>query len=156
MSLSDYIPEPMIILLGCQPWPPRPTGDGCPACGDGIRRGDDSHYCAVCQSVSPRREAQVKAARVGLKARDKGEQAEKRARDRLAKHPTVLSEADRRRLWNGYKGGIISEYTEELTNLAATGREWLLEIGQVPDWDLLIDKRGNVIGRYSQCVARPV
>jgi hypothetical protein len=148
--VTGWIPEPTVILVGCQPWPPKSTGPGCPACGDGIRSGQDTHYCAVCDALSPRREAQVRSAQLGLKGRDRAAVAEKAAHDRLrAKTTTSLTEAERRRLWNGYRGTILSE-VPELTNLARAGREFLAEIGQEPNWSLLLDRRGNVIGRTDE------
>lgn len=147
-ALPGHVPEPTINLMGCQAWSnvPHPPGK-CPVCGPGIRPGDDTYHCLVCGSSSPRVEAKVRAARIGLKRRDKSEQAEKKARARLNRHPVVLTESERRRLWNGYRGGILSEFPE-LNNLARVGREWLIEQGQQPDWSLILDRRGNVIGRF--------
>lgn len=149
MPLRDYIPEPTIILLGCQPWPPIPYGAGCPVCGPGIREGHDSTYCGVCDSLSPRREAQVAKARrsvmIAIQTRSRAAAAEQAAKVELRRLRT-LTEAERRRLWNGYKGGVLSP-TSEVTNRSKVGRDWLTSIGQAPDWSLVLDARGNVIGR---------
>ncbi|AGA29777.1 hypothetical protein [Singulisphaera acidiphila] len=67
--------------------------------------GDDSTYCGVCDGLSPRREAQVRAARIGLQARCRSETAEQEARTELRKKSS-LTEMERRRLWNGYRGRI--------------------------------------------------
>lgn len=145
---SDYVLGPRIILMGCQAWPPRvDPGRGCPVCDRGIHAGDDGYYCAVCDSLSPRREAQVRAARIGLRRRDRVEQAESKAKARMTRVP-VLTESDRRKLWNGYRGTFLQEWVGELTNVAKVGRDWLIAIGQEPDWDLILDGRGNVIGRF--------
>jgi len=146
--VPDWIPEPLVILVGCQAWPPPPLPDGsCPVCGWGIHRGDDTFHCAVCDSSSPRVEAKVRAAQLGLKARDKGQVAEKHVTDQLHRAPVVLTENERRRLWNGYRDSFARE-SSDVTNLAKVGREFLLGIGQEPDWSLILDKHGRVTGRH--------
>lgn len=151
---TDWIPEPTIVLLGCQPWPPVHRGAGCPVCGPGVREGHDSTYCGVCDSMSPRREAQIRAARVGVRARDKAEAAERSARDQLDKQEVVPTEVERRWLWNGYRGGILSP-TLELTDRAKAGREWLIANGWEPDWSLALDHKGRVVGRREEPELEP-
>lgn len=145
--MNDWIPEPLIIMVGCQAWPPKPLPDGsCPVCGSGVRPEHATYYCAVCDSLPPRVEAKVRAARIGLKRKDKVEAAEKGARAKLSRTP-VLSESDRRKLWNGYRGNLLAEFEGKLPNFAKEGRDWLTAIGQVPDWTLTLDRRGRVTGR---------
>lgn len=149
MPLRDWIPEPHVILLGCQPWPPRAEGPGCPACGGGVHQGDDSTFCAVCDSMSPRREAQVRAARLGLKNQDRLERGEAKVDAELRRVP-VLSESERRRLWNGYHGGILAALSDdEITNRAKAGRDFLRDSGQEPDWSLVLNRAGRVVGRVA-------
>jgi hypothetical protein len=151
--VTDYIPEPLVILLGCQPWPRKPTPDGdCPVCGKGIRKGDDIAYCAVCDSLSPRREAQIRAATIKARARERAKDAERQVHEQLrdaGKAQPRLSERHRRWIWNGCIGSILRERAE-VNNEARLGREFLRSIGQEPNWNLIIDRRGNVVGRYDE------
>jgi len=147
---GGWIPEPTVFLTGCQPWPPRSApGKRCPVCGQGVHPGDDHVYCGWSDESSPAREAQIRAARLGLKARDRAQQSEQRARGKLAaKRWPVLTEVERRRIWNGYRKTVLTELTgTEVTNLALTGREFLTAIGQEPDWSKVLDARGKVMGR---------
>ena len=146
-SDPDYIPEPTVILLGCQPWPPKSDGPGCPVCGQGIRIEHRTYHCAVCGSSHPSIEARCRASKLGLKARDKAETAEKRARDDLRKVKVRLSERLRRRYWHGYP---FDRNSPDVTNQAALNRAWLAEIGQEPNWDLILDKDGRTVGRIQE------
>jgi hypothetical protein len=151
--VTDFIPEPLVILVGSQPWPLKPGPDGdCPACGKGIKEGDDITYCAVCDGLSPRREAQVRAAWVKGKARDRSRAAEETARRQLgevAEAQPQLSERHRRWIWNGCIGSIVRERLD-VTNEARLGRDFLRSIGQEPNWNLILDRRGKVIGRHDE------
>lgn len=140
MSEPDYIPEPTIIMFGPRAIDAGPVETArCPVCRGGILDGHDTRYCAVCDSMSPRREAQVRAARLGLAGRDRDAAAVKRTRDRLRRQArTVLTEAERRRYWYGSKKALGGE--RELTNAAKLGRDWLTRIGQVPDWSIDLAK----------------
>lgn len=143
MLADAYIVEPDIIMFGCRSMTALPPVPGhCPACGRGIHPGDDNRYCGVCDAVSPRIAARIGGARRAIAAAERAERAETDLKDRLrALHKVTLSEADRRRLWNGHKGGILAE-TTEVTNAARTAREWLIAIGQVPDWTKTLPIRG--------------
>jgi hypothetical protein len=149
LPTTDYVAEPTLILMGCRPWPPEPdpaAPAGCPVCGQGIPAGCNTHYCAVCDGLSPSQEARVRAARIGLKARDASNRAEREYRDDLRRRD--LTESERRHIWFGYsKKGYESGKTE-VVNRAKVGRDWLTEIGQLPDWSLILDRRGQVVGRY--------
>src|SRR3954453_21498449 len=97
------VPEPNLILMGCRAWDAL-TPDRCPVCKDGIRPGDDTSYCARCDSMSPAREAQVLAARLVPRTRSETASAERNARadlERLRITAPILTEAQRRRLWMG-------------------------------------------------------
>jgi uncharacterized Zn finger protein (UPF0148 family) len=131
VSKHDWIPEPSIILLGCQPWPPNRQGDQCPVCGPGVLEGHDSTACAWCDSLSPLRESQVRAANNKRRAAEQADQDRDESRAQLKKDAlTTLTELQRRRIW--LKHGQV-------------GREWLREIGQEPDFELQLDRRGRVI-----------
>lgn len=145
--LADYIPEPDYVLFGCQPFVPRRTPD-CPTCKGGVREGDDSTYCAACDSLSPRREAQVRKARIGVNARDQSEQSEQAATATLRKRTrrSKFTERERRLIWNGYGRGFDVPDPAP-TNLARTGRTFLRSIGQEPDFSLVLDAHGLVVGR---------
>lgn len=146
-----YVPEPTIVLMGCRAWPPPPRPDGsCGVCGGGIRPADLAYHCAACSASAPPIEARCRGARIGLQARDRHEIAAKAARDRLAKKWTALTEAQRRRLWNGYRGTVLAEFAGDLNNVAKVGRDWLTAIGQQPDWSLILDGGGRVIGRCDE------
>jgi uncharacterized Zn finger protein (UPF0148 family) len=151
--MTDYIPEPLVILLGSRPWPLKPGPDGdCPACGKGIKEGDDITYCAVCDSLSPRREAQIRAAHAKAGTRERTKGAEEKARKQLgevAKAQPQLSERHRRWIWNGCMGSIVRE-RPEVTNEARLGRDFLRSIGQEPNWNLILDRHGKVVGRYDE------
>lgn len=149
-EVAHYVPEPSLFLTGCQAWPPPadPTRPGvCPVCRGGIRPDHHTHYCGVCDAMSPRNEARCLAQRVGVAGRTGEDAARQRARAALMKKRHRLSEALRRQIWNGYRGSIGSE-AEGLTNLAREGRDFLTSIGQEPDWSLILDGRGKVVGRY--------
>lgn len=139
----DHVEEPSIVMLGAGGWDNRPYDEGtpCPVCGRGIICGDDNVYCARCDSASPAVEARLVKARVGVKARDRREEAGRKLEASLRKLArTTLSESDRRKIWNGYKNGIMQE-SEDVTNLAAEGRAFLIREGQCPDWSLTLVKR---------------
>jgi len=141
------VPEPGLILMGCRAWDSL-TLTPCPVCGDGIRKGDDSTYCARCDSLSPRMESRVLAARAALQARLENEIAEQNARvdlRRLRQSTPVLSEIQRRRLWMGYSRNGINSRNPEVANRAKVGRDWLISIGQAPDWSILLDAKGRPI-----------
>lgn len=145
---NDYIPEPNEILMGCRAWPPPQDREGCPVCGDGIKPGHDSAACAWCDSMSPKREAQIRAARIGMATRNLTELAEQKARVVLRKK-SLLSECERRRIWNGSRGGILAPVEDEaLTNRAKIGRDWLREINQMPDFSIILNHCGRRVGRY--------
>src|SRR4051812_19242335 len=100
---TGYIPEPPIVMTGCRPWVNRPAAE-CPVCKGGIRKGDDLVYCARCDTASPKLEAQVHKARIGLETKGRAEVAEAKARAQFRKHPR-LTESHRRQIWGGHKSG---------------------------------------------------
>jgi hypothetical protein len=60
--------------------------------------------------------------------------AEADIRNELARrHLTKLDEKTRRLIWNGYRG-VLGHESQNVTNLAKTGRDWLRSIGQEPNW----------------------
>lgn len=136
MHEPDYIPRPTILLEGCQCWPPRPGPDGrCPACRGRIKPADLNVYCLVCDSMAPRREAQVLAARHGLDRKSRAAAAVVKARGKLQEqHLTILSERERRRIWHGARNSYDTD--ADVVNRAKIGRDWLKQIGQEPDWSI--------------------
>lgn len=142
---EPYLPEPDLILMGCRPWDAL-TPTQCPVCKNGIRRGDDTSYCARCDSMSPLREAQILAARHGRQMRSDRANAERTARldlERLHKSSPLLTESQRRRLWMGYSQSGINSRNPEVANRSKAGRDWLIAIGQVPDWSIELDAKGR-------------
>jgi hypothetical protein len=59
-----------------------------------------------------------------------------------------LAEAERQRIFLGSRKGNPFADVDPAC-LAGVGRAWLREIGQLPDWDLILDRRGRAIGRHS-------
>jgi hypothetical protein len=144
-DIETLIPEPNIIMFGCRSITAVPPVLGrCPSCGRGIHEGDDWRYCGICDSLSPRREAQIRRVKHTVLSRDRSERAEHRFKSRLGAIKITLSESERRRLWNGYRGGILGEWTgADPGNYLKITREWLVDIGQEPDWSLPIPIRGR-------------
>lgn len=145
-AAGRVIPEPAVILLGCQPWPPRSRpGGSCPVCGGSVDR--HGYYCAWDDRLDPAVEARVRAAKLGLKVQAEIDRQKARL-DELTRRKrggrAVLSEAERRRLWNGYRGSLLAADPEP-TNRARAGREFLAAIGQEPDFDLILDRRGRAV-----------
>ena len=142
---EPYLPEPDLILMGCRAWDALKP-DQCPVCKNGIRRGDDASYCARCDSMSPQREAQILAARLGQRMRSDRASAERSAKldlERLRKSSPILTEAQRRRLWMGYSQSGIDSRNPEVANRSKAGRDWLIAIGQEPDWSIELDAKGR-------------
>jgi hypothetical protein len=70
--------------------------------------------------------------------------AERQAKEDLGrKHHVALTERERRHLWMGVGYRTAKDFNIRV----AAAREWLAEIDQKPDWTLIIDKTGRVIGR---------
>jgi hypothetical protein len=152
LEVAHYVPHPAIVLTGCQAWPPARTSDRCPVCGGGVRPDEHTTYCAVCDSMSPRNEARVRAQLLGVRSRDAQDEAAKHARESMAKRAKGgLTEGERRALWNGYRGGIKAENPEP-TNRAKLARDWLTERGMAPDWSIVIDSKGNRVGRHDPAI----
>lgn len=151
-DLRHYVPQPTLILMGCRAWDNVPAPP-CPVCKGGIRKGHDTAHCAKCDSSSPGIEARILAARVGLRARSVAEDADRNATDelrRLKRSEPVLTEAHRRRIWNGYSRNGLSSRNADVVNRAKLGREFLASIGQEPDFNLILDGKGRVVGRHEK------
>ncbi len=132
---ETYIAEPLLFLTGCRPWPPPPERSGCcPVCGSNVR--DHRAYCGWSDEGSDAFETRVAAARTIVEARESIDAGRQRAALKLAKAAKiVLSERDRRRIWNGYRRTILAATVgSDVTNLARVGREWLTKIQQEPAW----------------------
>lgn len=147
--IPDEIPEPTVLLTGCQAWS-RESGRPCPACKQGIRPENPTYHCLRCSGSAPQIEARVRNARLGLKARDRAKAARDAARDKLRRtrrRQPVLSESLRREIWNGYRGGLLAEFPD-LTNAAKEGRDFLTAINQEPNWSLVpvLNELGKITG----------
>jgi hypothetical protein len=142
---EPYLPEPDLILMGCRAWDALKPVE-CPVCKNGIRRGDDSSYCARCDLMSPKREAQILAARLGQRVWSELTSAQRDAKlalERLRKSSPILTEVQRRRLWMGYSQSGIDSRNPEVANRSKAGRDWLIAIGQEPDWSIELDAKGR-------------
>ena len=76
---------------------------------------------------------------IGVRAQGRyeaGEAALKKDLEELLRGPE-LDEAHRRRIWNGYRGGINAS-AQNVTNEAKIMREFLIRIGQVPDFSIVL------------------
>jgi hypothetical protein len=120
---------------------------------------DRSTCCGWCHAMSPTNERRAIEQRMGAKLADQTIEAartvgraEASARRSIREGGTILTEIQRRQLWNGYKGGVIKEH-EKVNNRAKAGREFLQSINQLPDFDLILDKRGKAVGRWSEIEA---
>lgn len=147
-----WVPEPTVVLMGCQPnLLPPPTlarEPRCPVCRGAAMR--PRYYCGQCDATDARTASRALAARVGLKSRDQAAQQEREARDDLRAQTRhgKLTESHRRRIWNGYRDGIRKPRPEEMIgSRTKIGREWLREKGWEPDWSLVLDDHGRVVGR---------
>ena len=98
--------------------------------------------------MSPAREAQVRAARLGISGKEAAEQSTKRAKELQRKQSVSLTESERRRIWFGSRKSALAEVDGKISNLAKVGREWLAAIGQLPDFTKILDRHGNTIGHY--------
>ena len=160
-EMSDYLATPRIVLMGCRPLSPTiPPDRPCPVCGGKVVDVPSPTYCGQCDALSPAGERRVIGARVGSAVRDRIRQARTDADaivDRMTaeakRSPAVLSEVERRRIWNGYRGGFHAELAEVLDGaLAAEGRKFLRSIDQAPDFSIELDGRGNPV-RFAGDVA---
>ena len=146
-------PDPIIILTGCRPVPVPRRGDGsCGVCGGATERETVSLvFCCECSAASKPLVRLMIAREIGRRDEARAAEAaaaERQAADELdARHETTLTERERRRIWNG-QSVVAAGSSIKLTNLTLTGRKWLTEIDQLPDWSLILDKRGQVVGRY--------
>jgi hypothetical protein len=148
--ISPPIPEPELILMGCQPWDALDRAT-CPVCRGRIPPGQDRTYCARCDGSSPRVETRVLAARLDVRIRGEIERAHREAHDEFLqwrRSAPQLSESERRRIWLGYSPSGIRSKNPQVVNRAKVGRDWLIAIDQVPDWTLKLDRNGQVVGRY--------
>lgn len=142
----------LIVLTGCNPWPPpvRDRGEPCEVCDDATMTDPRNVVCLWCHAVSPSLQRLIRFVSTGVRdqrgaAADIADEQAKRSL--VKRHKGKLTESERRLIWNGNKGAVTSE-CRDVTNLAKVGRDWLTSIGQVPDFSLILDKHGNVIGRH--------
>jgi len=135
----------MLLVLGCRPWPLEPKTI-CPACHGNLDHYSGQAVCLWCHGISRSTALTLKALyRKQIRSADAGEvlDAERRAKEDLKrKHKAKLSERERRRYWMGVGSRDAPDHNIRVT----AARAWLREIGQEPDWSLVLDGRGNVIG----------
>lgn len=127
----------------------------CPCCGDRVVDRSTIVICLRCSRMDERHEPTFAKLRTSAAIARQGREsslAVDRSLDRAAasvrRRPAQLSEQERRRIWAG------NRYTElaaklPATNLAATGRAFLERIGQLPDFDRILDARGRTVGHWS-------
>lgn len=155
-----HVSRPDIVLFGCQPYVPAAKG-ACPTCHGLVADRPDVLgkdrpsvvYCARCDGMSEANEAKLARQRHETSIAERGrDDAERERRD--LEHAVedardvVLSEAQRREIWYGYKGSPLGTHGREPTSLAKAGREFLRRINQTPDFRLILDRRGKVVGRH--------
>jgi hypothetical protein len=147
----------LLLVTGCRPWPPRPgPGRVCGACGGTVARRRGAAVCLWCHEASPGLRAAISkpSGRRHSEAGDVAD-AERRAKaDLKARHKgksPKLTERERRHLWAGVGYRNAADFNVRVT----AARAWLREIGQTPDWSLVIDRRGNEIGRRECETADP-
>jgi hypothetical protein len=131
--------DPIVCLMGCRPWPyPPHSKHTCPVCHGATAKDTRLVVCLECYAVSPPLARLICAREVGRPDHGRREHqraAENRAKHELARrHTTKLDEKTRRLIWNGYRG-VLGHESEDVTNLAKIGRDWLTSIGQEPLWD---------------------
>jgi len=73
----------------------------------------------------------------------KAEQGAKGQLGRLQESTPVLTEVQRRRIWMGYSRSGIDSHNPEVVNRSKLGRDWLISIGQEPDWSIDLDHEGK-------------
>lgn len=161
------VPEPDLLLTGCAPFS-RVEPSPCPTCGSTAasnkvrdrvgKHGSTVVACLRCDRRDDRWEGVLAAQRhVAGPGRDRSLKAERGAKRlaRAAKKQRIkLSEIDRRRIWCGNKRSMLAA-VEGLTCLAAEGRRFLAAIDQLPDWSLILDRRGKVLGTWNDADAAP-
>lgn len=137
----DWIPYPKVLVEGVGAWTNLPFAD-CPACGGRLR---DRHgggerltfYCLRCDSIDPEWERKRSELLLKERRRERVKFAqEQAARELPAAKKVVLSERQRRLLWNGNRSSIERSIEGDLPSIVQVTRKWLREIGQEPDWSL--------------------
>jgi hypothetical protein len=96
--------------------------------------------------MSPKREAQVCAARSRDRTKQQHATAARNAQDafdQLRQAAPLLTEVQRRRIWMGYSRSGINSRNPDVVNRAKVGRDWLTAIGQEPDWSIELDASGR-------------
>ena len=161
-----YIPEPLLVLMGCTAWVNHFDGP-CPVCKGLIGQPRSRHpgapaevdpldyrtFCARCGATHPavqaKIDAQLRKERLEVEDEEIRRQMEQDQRRRL-QSGVALTEKEKREIWLGNADVNMTHQKRRVHNLAAEGRKWLREIGAEPDWNLIINKRGRVIGRYEE------
>jgi hypothetical protein len=123
---ETYVPECHIIMLGCKALDNVPPPPGaCPVCGPGVAPGTTTATApSATRSAPPSKNHINKSLRIekiGVDSKSRAEVAENKARMKLQaieNQRRPLTEVERRRMWNGYRYGIMSELVDELTNTA--------------------------------------
>jgi hypothetical protein len=138
--------------IGGRSWTP----EHCPTCGGQLRHDTRPiatvTHCARCDSSGAHAEKAIAQQRAALHAADSAVAAAGQCREKLARKAkqAVLTEVERRRIWNGYTSQVHAEEPEP-TNRAAVGRAFLREIGQLPDFSRRLDEKGNFMtDRYAK------
>ena len=157
-ALKYRVPEPLYLMVGCTPLVPH-RGGVCPTCKGliGLPRYVDragtikidprDHYtvCLRCDAMDAGNEQNAKALVVAVKAVVMEETASHYYKNELAR--VDLTERERRRIFFGSSRAGYDAGRLEVVNRANIGQAWLRKIDRMPDWNLILDRHGNIIGR---------
>lgn len=129
-SLVPRTPSTIVICLGCH-------------------RMDAKHELSLSRDRNAARISERE-----LDAATKRERLLRRTEAALAKAHPRLTESERRRIWCGYRSSLLAvhippEVSTRGANLAREGRTFLTRVGQEPNFDLILDAKGYVVGRWS-------
>jgi hypothetical protein len=157
-ELKWRVPSPAVVLIGDSPFTPGPPGP-CRVCGGHVRdirstipgEPDAVVVCGHCDRMEDHWEDLL--ARQRAETRFAEDAATRAARDREWVESAagsigpddVLAEVDRRRIFLGYASP--GQGSLRFANAASAGRDFLARIGQLPDWSLLLDSMGHVVGQ---------
>jgi hypothetical protein len=119
---------------------------------------DHLTFCLWCYGTALRNAARISrllsyghAKRLAASANAESARQIKDSLDRRLRGNATLTETERRRIWYGYKNAISRDLDASIVgNLALIGREWLARLDQLPDFTLILDGTGHVVGRWRQ------
>ncbi len=157
-------PEPDLIATWVFDRPWRIQGR-CPRCHGTLRHRAGLIYCDCCNDVTPglaRLIHERPSARETHVERERVEAARLAAERALEnRHRGELSEQERRDIWLGRTSAFGGDFKQSradtahfVSNLQSVGRAWLEQIGQSPDFSIVLDRRGREVGRLEETSTR--